>query len=1010
MSNNVVVPIDVIRRTVTSALETYNKPLPYIGAAKPAFIKCPYEDGYGDLLPVFLPFKPTVYESGVLKEGGLHPIWAPGAQRRPHGLLGLGRAMAEYQIIELATRIGDIMERPIVIREVGANAERFIAAVRALGAYDKISKTHFMVPTLQPGDYARQINARARYDHCEHTYEECDCLIDEDVVVMQHSLYYFTGAMLIKKLHYNQQILASVHHVDDAIGNLYNGQLTWYVNDEEMAVCQAVGNNYKYSHRLTTWLNTGRCTDGLDTLSWDKVGHHFGSFVYRFRKTKGTFRELPDFDPGLSMTLVKTFNGMVSNVLKDKAVGFDQMEGADFINVSVYKITHILTNPRIYCTGNKIILLPKQILGVLTHAVTGLPRNAMTFKTLLEIARKVLGAGSYPPDLQSRAVLYSVVLAMVRDVESETTVISNMNLSHAKVFRDHSNVLGGGTIAKWGWLDYFGLLNPWNCSNMIKVKCYGEDHENDDAAQFQQIVSRGYLPIVHRPVNLDNRDLRANMDFKTKDVSKLNPTLKVKIGATLPKDCVPPATRLSLIALGSVPIAGAATSANYLQGLRARLGRLVPEADPESWKTLNSYLDDPTHPLNSLMHVSKLIDSDVVFSDWLLKFPANQRKKFVNGRQLVKDRGFVTADFVGSGLIKVEKSAMLGQFPPVFDPRLYISYKPTYQSITGPVLWTFAKAVRKLFDVGDPDAPLVWTNGPNATAENYGRWLDTRTRAVRGMALIIYYYVWDQVKFEAHRDKHAHEYFCRILAEYCNEPLFLECLKVEFEKVYNTKFDIQFIVDFILGSGKTSTSFDSFLRNLVFCYFVFPGLRTGTEAASINGDDGLGMSSIQYDASYFMEKALLLGFEIEIYVTTNLADVEFCQTVPWQTDNGTIWGPKIGRVLSRLPWSIEPSESDPRGVAKGMMVSCSHVPFLRVYLKRISDLAPNVDEVDYKYHIRSTEEHEADDSTFAFLFQRYGLTRNDEVLFEQFLSNIHGLKLATHWPMLQRLVDIDDAH
>jgi hypothetical protein len=66
--------------------------------------------------------------------------------------------------------------------------------------------------------------------------------------------------------------------------------------------------------------------------------------------------------------------------------------------------------------------------------------------------------------------------------------------------------------------------------------------------------------------------------------------------------------------------------------------------------------------------------------------------------------------------------------------------------------------------------------------------------------------------------------------------------------------------------------------------------------------------------------------------------------------------------------------------------------------------------VDYKYHIRSTEEHEADDSTFAFLFQRYGLTRNDEVLFEQFLSNIHGLKLATHWPMLQRLVDIDDAH
>lgn len=175
----------------------------------------------------------------------------------------------------------------------------------------------------------------------------------------------------------------------------------------------------------------------------------------------------------------------------------------------------------------------------------------------------------------------------------------------------------------------------------------------------------------------------------------------------------------------------------------------------------------------------------------------------------------------------------------------------------------------------------------------------------------------------------------------------------------------------------------------------------------LNGDDWLVITKQAITAEEHRRQLMRTGQESSFCEAKGIEEVEFCQTIPWQVGGRTIFGPKLGRVLSRLPWNISGQNEDPRGVALGMMKACSFIPFLNKYLKHIADASPGVKAVLYDHHLTAVDYHEADASTYAFLTARYGLTKTDEEAFITLLSPCK-LKMVAHWGRLEALVGIDE--
>jgi len=175
-----------------------------------------------------------------------------------------------------------------------------------------------------------------------------------------------------------------------------------------------------------------------------------------------------------------------------------------------------------------------------------------------------------------------------------------------------------------------------------------------------------------------------------------------------------------------------------------------------------------------------------------------------------------------------------------------------------------------------------------------------------------------------------------------------------------------------------------------------------------NGDDWLIISRSKLEVSEIKAKMEELGFESDVAETQDPWEVEFCQTIPYPVGGRTVWGPKIGRMLSRLPFATTSTKDDPAGVALGLSAAVSHIPFLRDYVKRIIEIAQPTKAVADKHHVYSTVELEPAADTYAFVFQRYGLSADDLEQFNQLLSTVTVMGTYVNWMPLKRVAECDE--
>lgn len=160
----------------------------------------------------------------------------------------------------------------------------------------------------------------------------------------------------------------------------------------------------------------------------------------------------------------------------------------------------------------------------------------------------------------------------------------------------------------------------------------------------------------------------------------------------------------------------------------------------------------------------------------------------------------------------------------------------------------------------------------------------------------------------------------------------------------------------------------------------------------------------------FMNK---LGFKIKCKTSYHWYDVEYCSSLFWPTRNGYVLGPKIGKRLPKIGFSLRKLEvGDVKGMIIGLKCEANFIPVIRLYINKMFDLLKKVKSKDYVdkrsvYKSLASEIHSTCDDTNMFFFERYGTTVEEAELMFRECTKGAGITSCVDYPLLKTFTDRD---
>jgi len=351
--------------------------------------------------------------------------------------------------------------------------------------------------------------------------------------------------------------------------------------------------------------------------------------------------------------------------------------------------------------------------------------------------------------------------------------------------------------------------------------------------------------------------------------------------------------------------------------------------------------------------------------DWIQHLPSRARGLLVNANIYNP----VKKDLVIKAFIKREKRvAKVGAkiIKPTFAPRLIQGRSVPIKVATGPFTWAYGKKLMQLYDLG---GKYLYAGG--RSAEEIGVFFDLipeRIQVEGARWWAVDCKRWDRSVGPTQLEMLWKEF------KACGAPQ--NCLNALSNRSGVskgvTRSGIKYHRVGQVSSGDGDTSSGNSRIHLVLhesCDFVL--------ASIVHGDDAL-IYAVNIDG--VLDHYVAGGF------TPVLADcVDFCSSFLYPTRDGSVLGPKIGRVLGKTFYSMYKSSNGNympwlRGVCLSLRASCSFVPILRVLVPRLLVLAGEGDvyeEHGHQYKSFANSMHDVCEGTWEFLYSRYGLSESD---------------------------------
>jgi len=489
-----------------------------------------------------------------------------GTTQKPHPKAYLERLAA---CIALFKQMNEDGIRSFV--DVGADAVR---TANMLYQARADMEFHAMMPYVHRGDTMRQREAAAYLDQrrnafttCEHLFATCKCMLQYqarnvtlgavdlyhsitndtrstpviekcyDALFFCHSIYYISPSDLSTRLHHTSKKVAYViAHEFDVLGNLCEGELSYYTDFDGMLMTVADGQSTVYRHPDPAWLGCQTYVDpkSKTALEIEKLCTVGSSCLYRIVPSRVIH------DPYLRPTPFGEIEKLPHKLVTSMNNSYSETRGAetfqsinrafrmpvDLRAVSIRrisgKVAYITT-----CGDDEkrtVVTLPAGIIAKVAEARIGKALTPEVYQTAIRQARAYLANIRLPPDFKTMAIITAAAIGMHTGAQEETKVLATVNRDHRGVNEGLQHALGFGAFEDEGCC--YSMIPTCFFPGTLgvkqdKAKAWGTSLANGLAAN----TAENSIPLH------DDNVIPANTTLKTKDADfKMASSAKMTVG------------------------------------------------------------------------------------------------------------------------------------------------------------------------------------------------------------------------------------------------------------------------------------------------------------------------------------------------------------------------------------------------------------------------------------------------------------------------------------------------
>lgn len=412
--------------------------------------------------------------------------------------------------------------------------------------------------------------------------------------------------------------------------------------------------------------------------------------------------------------------------------------------------------------------------------------------------------------------------------------------------------------------------------------------------------------------------------------------------------------------------------------------------------------------------------------DWLARFPKGTRTALEAALRSGPYGGYDPKELRYEAFIKREllvKHSYLKPHGSAHEPRLIQGRKFCVRITTGP--WTHAFGKHYASKATEAHAYMS-----GKSAEWVGNWFVSAYERAARVDTSVFFLSIDHRRFDARVPVPALKKLLAVQRS-CGAPsAVVEVHSKRYRKKGFTPARVFYECDGEVGSGDGDTSCGDDIINRIATAGVL-----GCQAW-LTDDSPVSTISMSDDLSAVMPASVLreLGgpeglkqryakhnFEATIICGRSLFDVDVCSARLWPVEGGGwVLGPKPGRVLSKLFWSLSDIRTERgrrrhvRGVCLGMAKNAGHVPVLRAVVSRLLFLTQDLGDVPivrrdgFEGRVEAAEDHTLDKSRCAeMVLHLYQLPWS---LLEAAEARAHRLPDAPcliDCPVMARLAEVD---
>lgn len=446
-----------------------------------------------------------------------------------------------------------------------------------------------------------------------------------------------------------------------------------------------------------------------------------------------------------------------------------------------------------------------------------------------------------------------------------------------------------------------------------------------------------------------------------------------------------------------IPVVSSDTPNNEERAIIHRALNTKLEPTEGLWREVGLILDEllPTRVVRS-------VDFDL----WNSRFPVSRQrnqKRALDEFTNCPDIGKLRQECIRKAFIKREKllkSTPLGVED--FDPRVIQGVGDLANALLGPWMYSFGKHLASTWSTSNK---VTYASGLNA--EGIGQWMKLAEEQGYTCFLETDYSRYDaSISVPALKEEYA-------VNVRMGAPKWSRLVLVEQQVVHGrSSHGHTYLVKGTRCSGDPNTSPGNSTLNAGALAWALKKLGVDDYKVIVLGDDSVVALRHPVNPEKFIELLGKLGFNAKTKFVDDPDLVEFCSGRFWRTAGDRVWGPKVGRTLAKVGFSVNAQhkpEAWLKGVMQGMVQDCAHVPLLNIYVTHTLGLLKNVNAKTicdtHKFHVGSC--HKATAATYDQFYKIYNLQPKDLDTLKAEVTAIKELPALLDHPLFEALVTVD---